>query len=586
MVDDSPLGAAWSEPRWTGRVLAGRYELGAELGAGAMGTVYSAMDLRMDRACAVKLMMRGAARARDWFAREAKVAASVNHPGVLRILDYGEADGVPYLVSERLTGEPFDERLRRGVSTRRALEILGATATAMAHCHRLGLVHRDLKPSNVYLDLRDGIERAVVLDFGLAFQRDAEGTALGRLTGDGMICGTPAYMSPEQCQATEIGQASDVYSLGCVLFESLSGRLPFDGSAAEILTAHAFAQPPRLRHVVPEVTPALDELVHSMMTKTAAGRPTMAEVAADLTALAAAASVSDLARGTVSGTSPTWSSPQLGEPQPVVFAQRLPLAGAGTGALGTVAIVGAIDDPVVLALGAAAHPRVHRHRLAGGATSGVHRAHSHRGAAAIGDHAGATFVHRDHRLRAPELRGRAAAIHPHGRAGLRQPVLERASLQHRLARRLLGARRLGAGPEDHHHGVVAQVQAGRILERDLRAGLRARADAPGGKQRHPHLRLVPEAGGGRPHLHATPRRGQACVGSAGGAWQLEHGARRQRVRLLAELRVEAVDDGVGSPIRELTAGDADASVAGAHDVVPQLFGGGGPCAGDERRRGE
>lgn len=355
MVDDSPLGAAWSEPRWTGRVLAGRYELGAELGAGAMGTVYSAVDLRMDRACAVKLMMRGAARARDWFAREAKVAASVNHPGVLRILDYGEADGVPYLVSERLTGEPFDERLRRGVSTRRALEILGATATAMAHCHRLGLVHRDLKPSNVYLDLRDGIERAVVLDFGLAFQRDAEGTALGRLTGDGMICGTPAYMSPEQCQATEIGQASDVYSLGCVLFESLSGRLPFDGSAAEILTAHAFAQPPRLRHVVPEVTPALDELVHSMMTKTAAGRPTMAEVAADLTALAAAASVSDLARGAVSGTSPTWSSPQLGEPQPVVFAQRLPLAGAGTGALGTVAIVGAIDDPVVLALGAAGY---------------------------------------------------------------------------------------------------------------------------------------------------------------------------------------------------------------------------------------
>ena len=207
----------------------------------------------------------------------------------------------------------------------------------------------------MYLDLRDGIERAVVLDFGLAFQRDAEGTALGRLTGDGMICGTPAYMSPEQCQATEIGQASDVYSLGCVLFESLSGRLPFDGSAAEILTAHAFAQPPRLRHVVPEVTPALDELVHSMMAKTAAGRPTMAEVAADLTGLAAAASVSDLARGAVSGTSPTWSSPQLGEPQPVVFAQRLPLAGAGTGALGTVAIVGAIDDPVVLALGAAGY---------------------------------------------------------------------------------------------------------------------------------------------------------------------------------------------------------------------------------------
>jgi eukaryotic-like serine/threonine-protein kinase len=340
-------GELWSEPAWEGRRLADRYDLGAEIGVGAMGVVHRATDLRMDREVAVKLMIRSALGARAWFAREAKVAASVTHPGVVRILDYGEVEGVPFLVSELLEGESLDERLRGGgVGVRRVLEIGAAVAAAMAHCHAGGLVHRDLKPSNVFLDRRSGVERVVVLDFGLAFLRNADSGELGRITGDGVVCGTPAYMSPEQCQGAEIGTAADVYALGCLLFEGVTGRLLFEGGSHELLASHAFAQPPRVRDVDAGSDPQVDALVAAMVGKQPSQRPTMAQLVPALLAAAAREQ-----RGTVAPSAVRDSAPTLAS-------RGISAAEAPRGGSATIAVIGAVEDSVLLALGAAGYRAV------------------------------------------------------------------------------------------------------------------------------------------------------------------------------------------------------------------------------------
>lgn len=268
-----------------GHVIAQKYRLEEVLGRGATGTVWRATQLGLQRAVAIKLLhAQIAAReeARIRFAREARVAASLDHPSSVAVLDFGDDDGVLYLVMELVAGESLRERVSRApIPITEAATIVRQVATALAAAHRIRLVHRDIKPENVILP-GDRLP-AKVVDFGLAFIADPdELQQMGRVTTDGSVAGTPAYMSPEQVRGGSLGPPSDVYSLGCVLYELIAGRPPFVGAVGEVITRHAYAPPIALRQLELPEPPRqeIDELVLNMLSKSPSSRPTAARVSA------------------------------------------------------------------------------------------------------------------------------------------------------------------------------------------------------------------------------------------------------------------------------------------------------------------
>ena len=217
----------------------GPYEVLGALGAGGMGEVYRARDTRLGRDVALKVLpgdVAGDPDRRRRFEREARAVAALNHPGVLALYDVGEAEGVAYLVTELLEGETLRARLGRGpVSCEHAAEWGAAAADALAAAHAGGIVHRDLKPENLFLT-RDG--RLKVLDFGLAKDLSVTGgapesTTLSALTGAGLVLGTLGYLSPEQARGEPVDGRSDLFSLGCVLYETLTGHRAFGGKTAQ-----------------------------------------------------------------------------------------------------------------------------------------------------------------------------------------------------------------------------------------------------------------------------------------------------------------------------------------------------------------
>ncbi|HTN86276.1 MAG TPA: serine/threonine-protein kinase, partial [Sorangium sp.] len=205
------------------------YELVEELGRGAMGVVYRARQLSLDRFVALKVILAGKHAGKRQLTRfrvEARALASLSHPNIVQIYDVGEAEGVPYFALELVEGETLERRLDRGAwSVREAARLVRTLAEAMAAAHQRGIVHRDLKPSNVLL-ARDGSPK--ISDFGVA--KRLEGGAGETQTGD--LIGTPLYMAPEQAQgrSADIGPAADVYSLGAILYELLAGRPPVVGN--------------------------------------------------------------------------------------------------------------------------------------------------------------------------------------------------------------------------------------------------------------------------------------------------------------------------------------------------------------------
>jgi serine/threonine protein kinase len=255
----------------------GPYEVLAPLGAGGMGEVYRARDPRLERDVAIKVLPASFAKDPDRlrrFQQEARAAGALNHPHVMAVFDMGEHEGCPYLVCELLDGESLGARLKGGpLPPRRAAEIAAQVARGLSAAHDQGLVHRDLKPENIFL-LRSG--EAKILDFGLAKLRalaadeDAPTrTLLGPSTGEGVILGTVGYMSPEQVRGEAADARSDLFSLGAVLFEMLSGQRPFLGaSSVEILNAILKEDPPDLhssaRGLIP---PALDRIVRHALEK-------------------------------------------------------------------------------------------------------------------------------------------------------------------------------------------------------------------------------------------------------------------------------------------------------------------------------
>jgi serine/threonine protein kinase len=238
-------------------------------GRGGMGVVYRATDLTLDRSVALKLIAPSLAmdpvfRAR--FERECRLAAAIDHPHAVPLFHAGEEDGLLYVTMRYVEGTDLRELLRANgrLEPLRAVTIVDEVAGALDAAHRHGLVHRDVKPANVLISSRGGRERAFLTDFGVCKQR----TQLSELTGTGLAIGSADYMAPEQAYGAEVDGRADVYSLGCVLFQTLTGAVPYDrDSDLDKLWAHAHEPPPDLRDVRPDLPSRLGEVLARSMAK-------------------------------------------------------------------------------------------------------------------------------------------------------------------------------------------------------------------------------------------------------------------------------------------------------------------------------
>ncbi len=257
------------------------FAIEAVLGGGSFGTVYRGRQLGLEREVAVKIPTHEIAAdpvmARR-FGREARAASRVTHPGVVAIYGVGELpDGRPYLAMQRVEGEPLDRILAAGpVPVARALRIARQIASALAETHAADVVHRDLKPSNImWRRDRLGDDRIVLVDFGIAVCKPGTADAT-RLTSGGLI-GTPHYMSPEQAHGEHVDARADLYALGCLLFELVTGDPPFDGPGFEVLLAHLGRPVPAASSRNPEVPAVVDGLIASLMAKKPDDRPQSAD---------------------------------------------------------------------------------------------------------------------------------------------------------------------------------------------------------------------------------------------------------------------------------------------------------------------
>ena len=239
--------------------LGGRYLIDRQVGIGGMGTVFSATDERLGRRVAVKLLKEELAsdpRFIERFRREARAAAALSHPNVAGVFDYGEENGRPFIVMELIDGRDLSRVMRDEgpLGVERTRHIAGQIALALGHAHSAGLIHRDVKPHNVIVMDDD---RVKVTDFGIA-----RATGESTLTATGTIMGTAQYLSPEQASGETPGPPSDVYSLGIVLYEMLTGAVPFTGdSPVSVALRHVRDEVPAPSAIDPTIPPELDELV-------------------------------------------------------------------------------------------------------------------------------------------------------------------------------------------------------------------------------------------------------------------------------------------------------------------------------------
>src|SRR5215472_7412530 len=276
------------DPR-IGTTIAGRYLIEGVIGEGGMATVYKATEKFTERPCAVKIMNIAFAReavVRERFRREAKSAQKLTHPNIIEIFDQGDTDdGTSYIVMELLVGTSLADLIGKGpVVIERAVSIMIQISRGIARAHDLDVIHRDIKPENIFLCKRDdGTDLVKLLDFGIAFSKQDS-----RLTGAGEIFGTPQYMAPERIQAGEPGPSADLYSIGVVFFEIITGQLPFDApDIASFFNKH-LKETPRSPHALnPHIPLPMDELVLRLLAKDPKERPVDAHrVHQDLLAVA------------------------------------------------------------------------------------------------------------------------------------------------------------------------------------------------------------------------------------------------------------------------------------------------------------
>ncbi|MDA8264116.1 MAG: serine/threonine-protein kinase, partial [Actinomycetota bacterium] len=267
-VEDSPSVSELSD-----QLLDSRYRLESLIGRGGMGTVYRALDSRLQRPVAVKILTDAPGADEERFDAEVRTLARLSHPNLVRLLDAGEVDGHLYLVMDLVEGTNLAARLRSGALSEGETVAIGAgVAAALDYVHNEGVIHRDVKPANILLDGR-GI--AYLTDFGIARLADTSG-----LTATGTLFGTPAYLAPEQLQGASVGPSADVYGLGLVLIECLTGVRAFTGTLSEVTAGRLLRDP--------EIPAAFEEswgaLLRAMTARDPGQRLAAAAVAAELLA--------------------------------------------------------------------------------------------------------------------------------------------------------------------------------------------------------------------------------------------------------------------------------------------------------------
>lgn len=334
----------------------GTYRIVRLIGEGGMGRVYEGIHEQIGQRAAIKVLHAQYAHNGEAYTRflnEARAVNIVQHPGVVNIFGFGQTeDGSPYIIMEYLEGESLSARLERlKFISLGSMRIARQIASALMAAHAKHIVHRDLKPSNIMLvpdpDVPGG-ERVKVVDFGIA-KMSAEHQTGQMRTRAGAILGTPLYMSPEQCRgAGEVTEKSDIYSLGVMLYEMLSGRPPFiaDGEG-EVMGMHLFKAPPPLHSLVPTLPLELVSLVHSMLEKAPEARPSIVEVAHALDRLGQRLSDQEHAAATVPvdhDAAPLPSGPKtmpLGEPEKAAASSQ---SSPGTAAPTTPTLTGSLSS--------------------------------------------------------------------------------------------------------------------------------------------------------------------------------------------------------------------------------------------------
>ncbi|HEY1554260.1 MAG TPA: serine/threonine-protein kinase [Kofleriaceae bacterium] len=278
-------GKAAAEVDLTDQVVLDRYLVESRLGAGAMGVVYRGSDIQLHRGVAIKIMHAhlGAEPVMvGRFRREARVAARMQHENVVGVLDAGTHGKSPVMVLELAIGPTLRDVMDEELPVARVKQLIGGILHGLDHAHGAGLIHRDLKPENVIVETRAELELARIVDFGIAAlvdPDDAVGSA--RLTGTGVVVGTPLYMAPEQALGEKLDPRVDLFALGVVMYEMLAGHPPFDGSVHEVVLANIKKDPPPIT----TVDPNLDRFARKLMARNLDHRIASARAAIELLAL-------------------------------------------------------------------------------------------------------------------------------------------------------------------------------------------------------------------------------------------------------------------------------------------------------------
>jgi serine/threonine-protein kinase len=313
--------------------LADRYRIERQLGQGGMATVFLAHDLRHERDVAIKVLHPelAASMGAERFEREIKLAAKLHHPHILSLFDSGEADSLFYYVMPFVPGESLRDRITREqmLPVDDALQITYEVADALGAAHALGIVHRDIKPENILL----AGGHALVADFGVARAASEAGE---KLTQTGMAVGTPTYMSPEQAMGDPVGPTSDLYALGCVAYEMLTGQPPFTGANARaIMARHTMEAVPSLRLVRDSVSEEVEEAILSVLAKVPADRPQTAKEFLDLLSAPSATGVTRRIGSRLTTPRRTAALPRRTPwwKRPVTWAAAAVVLAAGGGAL-------------------------------------------------------------------------------------------------------------------------------------------------------------------------------------------------------------------------------------------------------------
>jgi serine/threonine protein kinase len=296
----------------------GTYQLVEKLGQGGMGAVYKARDVSLQRTVAVKVLPAALAADGTYvkrFVREARALAKLSHPNLVHIYHVGQKEGLYYFAMEYVRGRSLFGMVRGSgaLTVAEFLRISGQTLAALHKIHSVGMTHRDVKSSNVIIE--DDTGRAVLMDFGLAKERSTPESEPA-LTSAGVVLGTPEYMSPEQCEGREVDARSDIYSMGIMAYEMLTGEMPFTGkSAIAVLRQQVDSPPPSLLEKRPEVPRELDRVLAKALAKVPDERyGSAAEMAADLVRVGHTAELAELAAGALPATARTIVHPATSGP--------------------------------------------------------------------------------------------------------------------------------------------------------------------------------------------------------------------------------------------------------------------------------